>query len=105
LCGLCGVLAGAEHWSDGVAGATGGTPTQRRQVRNRIANTVLEYYGLKLRDTGGGSALLQNQTGASTVVPHLGALWPAAERLAGRRCDPLDPELVAALMRSRSPGA
>jgi hypothetical protein len=33
------------------------------------------------------------------VVEHAGALWPTAERLAGRPCDPLDPVLLAELER------
>jgi hypothetical protein len=96
-------LAGADHWSDAEDNATGTTRTQRRQMRNRVANAVLSHYGLKLRETTGGSALLQNRTGGSVLVPHLGALWPAAERLAGRPCDPLDPGLIAALSRPGEP--
>ena len=33
------------------------------------------------------------------MVPDLGALWPAAERLLGRPCDPLDPDFLARLAR------
>ena len=33
------------------------------------------------------------------MVPDLGALWPAAERLLGRACDPLDPAFLARLSR------
>jgi hypothetical protein len=68
-------------------------------MRNRVANAVLGHYGLKLTALAGGSSLLQSRTGQTALVPHLGALWPAAERLAGRSCDPLDPGLIAALSR------
>ena len=98
MCGLCGVLAGADHWAD-AAVTTGGTRSQRRQLRNRVANEVLAYYGLGLREAPSGSSLLQNRTGQAALVPHLGALWPAAERLAKRPLDPLDPDLIAALTR------
>jgi len=37
------------------------------------------------------------------VVDHFGALWPAAERLAGRPCDPLDPEVIAAVEEMGGP--
>jgi hypothetical protein len=98
LCGLCGALAGADHWADAAVTA-GGTRTQRRQLRNRVANEVLAYYGLSLKEAPGGSSLLQNRTGQTALVAHLGALWPAAEGLAKRPLDPLDPDLIAALTR------
>ena len=98
MCGLCGVLAGADHWADAPV-TDGGTLSQRRQLRNRVANEVLAHYGLSLKEAPGGSSLLQNRTGQTALVPHLGALWPAAERLAKRPLDPLDPDLIAALTR------
>ncbi len=96
MCSLCGVMAGADHWSDASGPASG----QARQLRTRVANVVLGYYGLDLDDWA-GSLVLRNRTGRSAIVPHLGALWPAAEDLASRPCDPLDPDLIAALERSR----
>jgi hypothetical protein len=98
VCGLCGVLAGADHWADASV-AAGGTRTQRRQLRNRVANEVLAHYGLSLQEAATGTPLLRSRTGQSALVPHLGALWPAAERLARRSLDPLDPDLVADLTR------
>jgi hypothetical protein len=97
LCGLCGALAGADHWSESGGTSPDTTRAQRRQLRNRVANAVLGHYGLTLRETPAATSVLLNRTGRSELVPHLGALWPAAERLAGRPCDPLDPELLAAL--------
>jgi hypothetical protein len=96
LCGLCGALAGSDHWSDAAVTA-GGTGAQRRQLRNRVAGAVLAYYRLSLREAAGGTSVLQSATGQTALVPHLGALWPLAERLAKRPVDPLDPDLVAAL--------
>jgi hypothetical protein len=98
VCGLCGALAGADHWADAAVTA-GGTRSQRRQACNRVANEVLAYYGLSLKEAAGGSPLLQNRTGQMALVPHLGAVWPAAERLAKRPLDPLDPDLIEALTR------
>ena len=98
MCGLCGALAGADHWTD-AAVTDAGTRSQRRQLRNRVVNEVLAYYGLSLREPPSGSSMLQNRTGQTALVPHLGALWPAAERLAKRPLDPLDPDLIAALTR------
>jgi len=95
MCSLCGVLAGADHWTDAGGAASG----QARQVRTRVANAVLDHYGLRLDEWAGG-LVLRNRTGRSAILPHLGALWPAAEDLAGRTCDPLDPALLAALDRA-----
>jgi hypothetical protein len=98
MCGLCGVLANADHWSDSATSSDGPTPGAMRQLRTRLANRVLAHYGLKLSDTA-GSLLLQSATGQTALLPHLGALWPAADRLARQSCDPLDPELIASLNR------
>jgi hypothetical protein len=59
---------------------------------------LLAYYRLSLKEAAGGSPVLQSAAGQTALVPHLGALWPAAERLVKRRVDPLDPDLVAALI-------
>jgi hypothetical protein len=77
----------------------GGTRSQRRQLRTRVTNEVLAYYGLSVKEALSGSSLLENRTGQTALVPHLGALWPAAERLSKRPLDPLDPDLIAALTR------
>ena len=58
---------------------------------------VLRHYGLKLGDFEGQSYVLRSATGRQELVPHLPGMWAAAERLAGRACDPLDPALIAAL--------
>jgi hypothetical protein len=99
MCGLCGVLAGADHWSDTAAAPQGSTPSQLRQIRTRLANRVLAHHGLKLTDAPGG-LVLRSATGQSAVVAHLGALWTAAERIGGKPLDPLDPELIAALSQA-----
>jgi hypothetical protein len=104
MCGLCGVLGGEPHWTDaaGPESPSGGAPPgrtrrQERLYRVALANRVLEHYGLTLRDWAGTSYVLSSRTGRSEIVHHLAALWPAAERMAGRRCDPLDSALITAL--------
>lgn len=100
MCGLCGALGGADHWAEpaaGAPGAAGATHRQVRQLRARLANRVLGHYHLRLEDWAGSRYLLRSRTGSTAIIPHLGALWPAAERLAGRPCDPLDPGLLKAL--------
>ncbi|MCY4451436.1 MAG: hypothetical protein OXC01_05760 [Immundisolibacterales bacterium] len=115
MCGLCGMFAGERHWTERAASpaifggsdrtAGGGperaqvTPAQERQQRVRLVNRVLDPLGLVLAEWAASSYVLRTKTGRSEVVPDLGALWPAAERLLGRPCDPLDPGLLARLSR------
>jgi hypothetical protein len=102
MCSLCGVLGGERHWSDAIArpGAPDNrTRRQERQARIALANRFLRHYRLKLGDFEGQSYVLRSATGRQAVVPDLVGMWSAAEQLAGRPCDPLDPELIEALER------
>lgn len=109
MCSLCGVLGGAEHWAD--AAARPGVYTRnlertdrRRERTNRVAeaNRILAAYALTLSDWQGSSYVLANRTGKNEIVEDLGHLWPAAERMIGRHCDPLDPDLIARLERDKN---
>jgi hypothetical protein len=99
---------GAElHWTDAAAGRAAfagraAAPTRRRERSERIAlaNRILCHYGLKLADFEGRSYVLRAATGRQEVVADIVGIWGAAERLAGRLCDPLDPELIARLDRA-----
>jgi hypothetical protein len=104
MCGLCGVLGAEDHWTDAAARPEtfGDRRTPRRQerfARIALANRILRHYGLKLGDFEGQSYVLRAATGRAELVPHLAGMWSAAERLAGGPCDPLAPELIAALER------
>jgi hypothetical protein len=90
MCALCGVLLD-EHWAEQDGGR------RARALRVRLANRVLDYFGLRLDDWGGRLYVLRDRKGRAVVVANLGALWVEAERLAGRTLDPLDPGLVRAL--------
>jgi len=98
MCGLCGLFGTADHWSDALAGG-GLTATAERHHRTAVANRVLGPYSLRLAEWS-GRYVLTSRTGKGAVVEGLGALWPAAERLAGRPLDPLDPAALAALERA-----
>jgi hypothetical protein len=90
MCALCGVLLD-EHWAEQGGGR------RARVFRVRLANRVLDYFGLRLDDWGGRVYVLRDRKGRAVVVANLGTLWVEAERLAGRTLDPLDPGLVRAL--------
>ena len=102
MCGLCGILGADVHWSDAAStphAFKGREATRRQDRRHRVAlvNAVLRHYSVTAKDWQGTSYLLTTLTGKSTIVDHLGLLWPEAERLAGRPCDPLDEQLICAL--------
>ncbi|MGH6899366.1 MAG: hypothetical protein ACREJ5_22920 [Geminicoccaceae bacterium] len=104
MCSLCGVLGAEDHWTDASARPQtfGGTPARRTRRQERferiaLANRILWHYRLALGDFEGQSYVLRSATGRQELVPDLVGLWRAAEKLAGRSCDPLDPDLIAAL--------
>jgi hypothetical protein len=104
MCSLCGILGATEHWADAAMRegvyTRNADPTSRRRERAyrvRLANQVLAFYGMQLSDWQGASFLLSTFTGKSEIVEDLGHLWPAAERLSGRCCDPLARELLEQL--------
>jgi len=88
MCSLCGVLS-SEHWAE-----DGGR--RGRVFRARLLSQVLGAYGLDLGAWGQGY-LLRDRKGRSVVVETLPSVWAEAEKLAGRRLDPLDTELLASL--------
>ena len=90
MCGLCGMFGSVEHWTQG----SGDRRHAERQHQVRVANAVLGLHGLRCADWQ-GRFMVTGLTGKSLVVDHLGALWPAAEKLAGRPIDPLDPLVIA----------
>ena len=70
---------------------------QERLARIALVNRVLRPYRLRLGDFEGQRYVLRSATGRQAVVPDLVVIWAQAEQLAGRACDPLDPELISAL--------
>jgi hypothetical protein len=108
MCALCGVLGGNEHWADAVARP--GVFTRNadrvdrrlaRASRVHLANDVLSAFGLTLSDWQGASYLLSTRTGKTEIVEDLGHLWPTAERLSGRMCDPLALPVIEAMEKRR----
>jgi hypothetical protein len=94
MCGLCGVLM-TSHWTDS------GSGRRARVFRTALLNRVLDHFGLRLDDWSGSVYVLRDRKGRAEVVADLGALWQTAERMLGRRLDPLDPALLQALAADR----
>ncbi|MEQ8344192.1 MAG: hypothetical protein RIB84_09175 [Sneathiellaceae bacterium] len=108
MCALCGVLGVEHHWSAAPTGpaaqAASADPAQRRaDRRHRIAavNAVLAPARLKVAEWRGTAYLLRSATGRTHVVDSLADLWPAAQAMAGRSLDPLDPALLDVLEGAR----
>ena len=104
MCSLCGILGSNEHWTDAVARPGVFTRnTERvdrrreRAKRVRIAGRVLTEFGMTLSDWQGSSFLLSTRTGKTEMVEDLGHLWPLAEKISGRVCDPLSHALIERL--------
>ncbi len=97
MCALCGVLGGKDHWTEplnreGVYVRVSDPAQRRRERTHRIAeaNVILSLFGLSLEDWQSDSYVLRTGTGRSEIVADLAALWPLAEKLAGRDIDPLE---------------
>jgi hypothetical protein len=109
MCGLCGVLGGDGHWTEGSAGHgpedAGRTRRHERLNRAKLVNRVLGRFALRLDDWQGSAFVLTSGTGKREIVDNLSALWRAAEAMSGRRFDPLDPELLAGLASADPPGS
>ena len=108
MCALCGVLGGAEHWTDaasrpGVFTRNSDSLERRRERARRVsvANRILTHYGMQLADWQGSAFMLSTLTGKTEMVENLAHLWTAAEKLSGRRCDPLDPALIGHIEAAR----
>ena len=116
MCVLCGQDFVAQvHWTDrhledrARTAAPGSDPVafqgdRRRDRAHRVVltNEVLRHYGLKIDDWGGSKYVVRDRKGRSEIVQDLGSLWPAAEKLAGKPLDPLDPALRESLADDRA---
>jgi hypothetical protein len=98
MCGLCGLLGGVHWTDDAVGGAL--PPRQLKLRRAALLNRVLGFYRIRVDDWQGAALAVRGPTGRSALVDNLAALWPAAEDVAGRPLDPLDPALLDHLERA-----
>lgn len=102
MCVLCYELAPEDHWADGGPTGDGGAAGSGRHRRTRLLAAVLAPYGLTISDPGTGPhRVVADRKGAAETAAGLPAIWQAADRLAGRPVDVLDPDLLDALARER----
>lgn len=108
MCGFCGLVGGAAHWSELHAGAdvsgdagTQGSRQRERLHRTALLNRITRHYGVQVQDWAGSSWILSHATGETEVIERLADLWPTVERIAKRTCDPLSPALLTSFERIR----
>ncbi len=103
MCSLCAMLGGRGHWTDTSSNPVAfqnrpaTTLRRERQGRTRLVNAILKHYDLSLADWAATSYVLRSRTGQTAMVENLTDLWPAAESLSKKLCDPLDEALLARL--------
>ena len=96
MCILCYGLTGEEHWSDARVGPEPNTSLRAR--RRALLTPVMAAHGLDYKDDPTGvTSLLSDRKGNVQVARSLGEVWAAAETLAKRPLDPLEPELLRRL--------
>lgn len=106
MCSLCGVLTGRRHWSERRASpevffeTRDATVGRERQETVQLVNRILAPHRLRLSGWSGDGYVLRGATGRSEMVANLSQIWPAAERLSRRGCDPLDEDYLQALADS-----
>ena len=87
---MCALRRSAER-----ALGRSGRRSPRPRIRTALLERVLARFGLGVREWA-GQYVLSDGKGRSEVADDLAGLWAAAERLAGRPLDPLDPLLLDA---------
>jgi hypothetical protein len=101
VCGLCALLAGrgggAPNESLFATAADRVERDRNRRARIGRINQILAHYRLVLDDRGPQTLVLRAPTGRSVVLGDFSGVWAAADQLAGRPIDPLDPALLAFL--------
>ena len=94
MCANCGFPSAPGHWTEaGLASASDRIRSRFR--RAQVLQAVLSGYGLTAHDDGAIPGLtLATRTGHHEMVADLAEVWAAAERMSGRRIDPLDPRFT-----------
>jgi hypothetical protein len=111
MCGLCGILAGSAASAVAPGALLFAEPQDRiardrvRRLQLRVANRVLGFHRLRLDMAPGGGLVLKTPTGRIHLLGSFAELWPAAERLCGRKLDPTDAGLLAFLAADRAASA
>ena len=99
MCSLCGTLYSTRHWAE-APGSGPAVDARRAWIRDRLRrvellNRVLRTLSLEVDDWLGTAYVLRTRTGETVLCADLATLFAEAERMTGRRIDPLDADLLA----------
>ena len=113
MCAFCSMMAdGSVHWTE--AGTDAGQTAEPESGRERylgrlrrvaLVNQILDHYGCEASDWANNQYVVKSRAGRTSLVAHLPQVWAAAEEIAGRPLDPLDPALLDTLRRAAANGA
>jgi MFS family permease len=96
MCAFCGLFSSTNpSWIDVRSG--NGPARAARLNRIRRLNELLSIFRLTLSDQQGAYYVLSGATGKVEVISSLSETWAAAERILGKRLDPLSPDLLSRL--------
>lgn len=107
MCAFCSLLSDGPHWTE--AGTDAGRTTDRqsgraryldRLYRAKLVNRILAHYGCTVSDWGNNKYIVRSLRGQTAIVDNLMQVWVAAEQIAKKPADPLDPNLLSALAES-----
>ncbi len=108
MCAFCTMMAGGTHWTEAGTDAgraaepeTGRTRYLGRLHRVTLINRILDHYGCAASDWANNQYVVKSHAGRTALVAHLPQIWAAAEEIAGRPLDPLDPALLDTLRRAK----
>ena len=113
MCAFCAMMAdGGTHWTE--AGTDAGQAAEPESGRARylgrlrrvaLLNRILDHYGCEAWDWANNQYVVKSRDGRTTLVAHMPQVWAAAEEIAGRPLDPLDPALLDSLRRAVATGS
>ncbi len=116
MCILCGELIMNVHWTDQplhdieyrnstriVAGSNQRARMRSRLKRVNIANKILAYYGLNMKEFNGSRYVLYDKKGSSQIVYDLGGVWNIVFDMCHKKPDPLDPDFLHFLSEEEVP--
>ena len=95
MCGLCGLWGNVSHWSSSSSRAVSGgppagvIPLRERMLQVQVVHRASSMIGVQVEDWAGSSWMVRNSFGGTEIVSSLPEIWRAAEKLSGRRLDPL----------------
>jgi hypothetical protein len=87
--------AGRQRWAE--EGKSGPAGRRERQLEQRLLNGILDHYGVHLSRWTAVGYPVGGDRRVTQLADSLSDLWAAVERIGGRRCDPLDADLLEAL--------